>query len=56
MITVMMQGRTLMELMRAFYTDPESYQLVYQFNHRPQEFDFGNLLLQLGHQPTQKAA
>jgi hypothetical protein len=37
-----------MELTRALYTDASSYQMVYQFNHAPDKFDFGQLLQQLG--------
>eukprot|EP00879_Flechtneria_rotunda_P033778 GHRR01037553.1.p1 GENE.GHRR01037553.1~~GHRR01037553.1.p1 ORF type:complete len:127 (+),score=42.75 GHRR01037553.1:133-513(+) len=42
------QGQIVMELMRVLYTDPESYQLVYAFNHQPDKFNFGVLLQQLG--------
>lgn len=42
------EARTVMELTRALYTDPSSYQMVYQFNHAPDKFDFGLLLQQLG--------
>eukprot|EP00775_Hariotina_reticulata_P006216 gene6216-6452_t len=41
------EGRTVMELTRAFYTDPTSYQLVYAFNHQPDSFDFQRLLYEL---------
>jgi hypothetical protein len=37
-----------MELIRAFYTDPESYQTVYQFNHDQSRFSFEELLRTLG--------
>lgn len=37
-----------MELVRAFYTDPQAHQMVYAFNHQPDKFDFKQLLLELG--------
>eukprot|EP00878_Enallax_costatus_P028548 GHUV01030840.1.p1 GENE.GHUV01030840.1~~GHUV01030840.1.p1 ORF type:complete len:142 (+),score=33.30 GHUV01030840.1:263-688(+) len=46
------EGRTVMELVRAFYTDPQAHQLVYAFNHRPDEFDFKTLLRELGMTPA----
>jgi hypothetical protein len=42
------QARTLVELARAFYRDPAAYQMVYAFNHNPQQFDFQQLCKELG--------
>jgi hypothetical protein len=42
------QGRTLLELARAFYRDPAAYQTVFAFNHNPQQFDFQKLCSDLG--------
>ena len=38
-----------MELVRAFYTDHDSYQAIYQFNHEQQKFSFDELMAMLGH-------
>jgi hypothetical protein len=38
-----------MALVHAFYTDPESIDLVKKFNHRPQEFSFDELLKKIGY-------
>jgi len=43
------QGRTLLQLVRAFYTDPAAHRLVYKFNHEPKNFHFEDLLAELGH-------
>jgi hypothetical protein len=43
------QGRTLLQLARAFYTDPAAHRLVYKFNHAPEQFSFDELLAELGH-------
>ena len=43
------QARTLMELVRAFYSDPAAHQWVYRFNHQQEAFSFEELLRQLGH-------
>jgi hypothetical protein len=51
-----LQARTCMELIRAFYTDPESYQTVYQFNHDQSKFSFEQLLHTLGLADTAGAA
>jgi hypothetical protein len=45
-----------MELVRAFYTDPNSYQAVYQFNHDQHHFSFDRLMAELGHSGGQKDA
>lgn len=37
-----------MALSHAFFTDPESFELVKTFNHKPQDFDFDRLLAKLG--------
>jgi hypothetical protein len=50
------QGRTLLQLARAFYTDPSAHRLVYRFNHEPEKFDFDQLLAELGHRGVQAAA
>ena len=42
------QGRTLLELARAFYRDAEAYRMVYAFNYTPQQFDFQQLCRELG--------
>lgn len=42
------QGRTLLELARAFYRDAAAYRMVYAFNHNPQQFDFQQLCRELG--------
>ncbi|GIL71832.1 hypothetical protein Vretimale_693 [Volvox reticuliferus] len=41
------EARTIMELIRAFYTSPEDYPLVRTFNHKPAQFNFGALLQKL---------
>ncbi|GBF97933.1 ATP synthase F1 complex assembly factor [Raphidocelis subcapitata] len=46
------EGRTLLQLVRAFYLDPSAHRLVYQFNHEPEEFSFDALLAELGHAPV----
>ncbi|KIZ05677.1 ATP synthase F1 complex assembly factor 1 [Monoraphidium neglectum] len=43
------EARTLLQLARAFYTEPEAHRLVYQFNHQPDKFSFDALLAELGH-------
>ena len=43
------QGRTLLQLVRAFYSDPGAHQFVYRFNHEQHKFDFNELLRMLGH-------
>ena len=48
------KGRTLLELARAFYTDPAAHRLVYAFNHAPDAFDFDELLRELGLLPSQQ--
>lgn len=45
---IALQARTLVELARAFYRDPAAYQMVYAFNHNPQQFDFQQLCKELG--------
>ncbi|GIL45820.1 hypothetical protein Vafri_2970 [Volvox africanus] len=41
------EARTVMELIRAFYTSPDDYPLVHTFNHKPAQFNFGALLQKL---------
>ncbi|KAI8477000.1 MAG: ATP11 protein-domain-containing protein [Monoraphidium minutum] len=48
-VVTLPEARTLLQLVRAFYTDPEAYRLVYQFNHEQERFSFDALLAQLGH-------
>lgn len=43
-----LQGRTLLELARAFYSDAAAYQMVFAFNHQPDKFDFQQLCRELG--------
>lgn len=38
------QARTVLELLRAFYSDDEDYKAVHEFNHNPSQFDFQALL------------
>ena len=45
------QARTLLQLVRAFYTDPSAHRLVYTFNHEPEKFNFDALLAELGLSP-----
>lgn len=42
------EGRTLLELARAFYSDAAAYQMVFAFNHQPDKFDFQQLCRELG--------
>jgi hypothetical protein len=48
MLMMVLQGRTLLELARAFYRDAAAYRMVYAFNHNPQQFDFQQLCRELG--------
>jgi hypothetical protein len=50
------EARTLLQLVRAFYTDPAAHRLVYKFNHESDKFDFNELLAQLGHRPQGSGA
>lgn len=52
-----LQGRTLLELARAFYRDAAAYRMVYAFNHQPDQFDFQQLCreLNIGVQPQAAA-
>jgi len=43
------QARTLMALMHAFYSDPQSFLRVNEFNHEPHKFRYEDLLRELGH-------
>lgn len=42
------EARTLLQLARAFYTDPGAHRFVYAFNHEPEKFSFDALLAELG--------
>lgn len=42
------EARTLLQLARAFYTDPGAHRHVYRFNHEPDAFSFDELLAELG--------
>lgn len=48
LLVLLLQGRTLLELARAFYRDAAAYQMVYAFNHTPEKFDFQALCKELG--------
>lgn len=41
---LILQASTMLELLRAFYSDDEDYQSVLDFNHQPSRFDFDRLL------------
>ncbi|KAG1662566.1 hypothetical protein FOA52_003945 [Chlamydomonas sp. UWO 241] len=43
------EARLVQELIRAFYTHDEDYQMVHAFNHAPAKFDFAAVLAKLGH-------
>ena len=44
----MLQGRAVLELLRAYYTDSEDYKEVLSFNHSPSNFDFNAQLAKSG--------
>ncbi|KAK9820497.1 hypothetical protein WJX72_010902 [[Myrmecia] bisecta] len=46
------EARTLMGLTYAFYSDPQSYLHVHNFNHDTGRFDYQKLLADLGHEPA----
>ncbi len=43
------QARTLMALGSAFYVDPINYLHVHNFNHDPAQFNYNQILQDLGH-------
>ncbi len=46
------QARTVLELLRALYTDGEDYKMVLDFNHQPEAFSFDALLAKMGIKPA----
>jgi len=41
------EARTVLQLLRAFYTDADDYKMVLEFNHHPKLFDWDKLLKKL---------
>lgn len=54
-VAAILQGRLLLEVLRAFYSSDEDYKLVHTFNHDPTKFDFEEVLKKMGHAAAAQA-